>query len=94
MSTGYKVIYPKNIRGTIVTSQHDMHFYGANKAVYQVFDAEYHLVANSWTGKSDTTNETKYAYIQEMLDGITLKCKRLKKACGSTAWQIDQIIQF
>ena len=34
MSTGYKVIYPKNIRGTIVTSQHDMHFYGANKAVY------------------------------------------------------------
>ena len=37
------------------------------------------FVANSRTGEYDTANEKKYASIQEMFVGITLKCNKLNE---------------
>ena len=74
-----KVIDPKNLRGTPVIRQRDTYFSGATKEFSFVFGAAKTFVGNSHTGESDTENETKYVYIQEMCVVNTLKCKKFTK---------------
>ena len=74
-----KVILPRNIRGTPRKSKHDTHFSGVTKALSSLFGPSKHFVANSRTGESDIENETKYASIQDMFVGKTLKCKKLNE---------------
>ena len=58
------VIVPKNLWGRPGTLQHDTQCSGATKALSLLFGSAKYFVANSWTGESDTANETKYVSIQ------------------------------
>ena len=44
-----------------------------------MFGSAKYSVAGSQTGESDTTNKTKYVYIQEVFAGNTLKYKNLNE---------------
>ena len=57
----------------------DKHFSGATKALSLLFEVANHFVDNSSTGEYETTNETKYASIQETFVGNTPKCKKFNE---------------
>ena len=82
-----KVIVPNNLRGTSGTRQHDTHFSGATKALSSLFRAAICFVADGRTGEYDTAKETKYASIQDMFVGNTLKCKKL----NNCLWIYDMV---